>query len=130
MAERGKGGRLFRAPFFRSDGLARAIVVETCAPTRDAELVMRLFAERIDALRVPIDPGFGFDMIRLSVPRLEALGASQLGLEGGAVREAATDALADRLATRLGRGRVRRYRPVDTHIPEQAQLEQIGRAHV
>src|SRR3546814_11782158 len=62
-------------------------------------------------------------MIRLSVPRLEALGASQLGLEGGAVREAATDALADRLATRLGRGRVRRYRPVDTHIPEQAQLE-------
>lgn len=123
MAERGKGGRQFRATFFRSDGLARAIAVETGAPTRDAELVMRLFAERIDALRDPIDPGFGFDMIRLSVPRLEALGASQLALEGGAVREATTDALADRLATRLGRGRVRRYRPVDTHIPEQAQLE-------
>ena len=123
MAERGKGGRQFRATFFRSDGLARTIAVETGAPTRDAGLVMRLFAERIDALRDPIDPGFGFDMIRLSVPRLEALGASQLGLEGGAVREAAVDALADRLATRLGRGRVRRYRPVDTHIPEQAQLE-------
>src|SRR3546814_10581801 len=89
MAERGKGGRQFRATFFRSDGLARAIAVETGAPTRDAELVMRLFAERNDALRDPIDPGFGFDMIRLAVPRLEALGASQLGLEGGAVREAA-----------------------------------------
>src|SRR3546814_6184366 len=83
---------------------------------------MRLFAERIDALRDPLDPGFGFDMIRLSVPRLVTLGASQLGLEGGAVREAATDALADRLATRFGRGRVRRYRHVDTHIPEPAQL--------
>src|SRR3546814_17872664 len=34
-----------------------------------------------------------------------------------------SDLLADRLASRLGRGRVRRYRPVDTHIPEQAQLE-------
>ena len=33
------------------------------------------------------------------------------------------DELADRLATRLGRGRVRRFRPADTHIPEQAQLE-------
>ena len=123
MAERGKGGRQFRATFFRSDGLARTIAVETGAPTRDAALVMRLFAERIDALRDPIDPGFGFDMIRLSVPRLEVLGASQLGLEGGAVREEATGALADRLATRLGRGRVRKYHPVDTHIPEQAQLE-------
>src|SRR3546814_1604210 len=62
-------------------------------------------------------------MIRLAVPRLEALGASQFRLEGGTVRETAVDALADRLATRLGRGRVRRYSPADTHIPEQAQLE-------
>src|SRR3546814_20230197 len=83
MAERGKGGRQFRATFFRSDGLARAIAVETGAPTRDAELVLRLFAARINALRDPLDPGFGFDMIRLSVPRLAALGPSQVGLAGG-----------------------------------------------
>src|SRR3546814_8554688 len=62
-------------------------------------------------------------MIRLAVPRLEALGASQLKLEGGAVKDAAIDELADRLATRPGRGRVRRLRPADTHIPAQAQLE-------
>ena len=123
LGERGKGGRHFRATFFRSDGLARTIAVETGHPTRDAGLVMRLFAERMDGLADPLDPGFGFDMIRLAVPRLEALGASQLGLEGGAVKEAAIDELADRLATRLGRGRVRRLRPADTHIPEQAQLE-------
>ncbi|MDZ3831826.1 MAG: DNA polymerase Y family protein [Sphingopyxis sp.] len=123
MAERGKGGRAFRATFFRSDGLARGIAIETGQPTRDAALVMRLFAERIDGLRDPIDPGFGYDMIRLAVPRLEALGASQLKLEGGAVHQAAAGELADRLTTRLGRGRVRQYRPADTHIPEQAQLE-------
>src|SRR3546814_4841958 len=119
MAKRGRGARQFRATFFRSDGLARTIAVETGAPTRDAALAMRLFAERIDALRDPIDPGFGFDMIRLAVPRLEAIGASQFRLEGGTVRETGGDARAERLATRLGRGRVRRYRPADTHIPEQ-----------
>src|SRR3546814_10849426 len=84
---------------------------------------MRLFAERMDSLADPLDPGFGFDMIRLAVPRLEALGASQLKLEGGAGKDAAIDELADRLATRLGRGRVRRLRPADTHLPEPAQLE-------
>lgn len=123
LAKRGKGGRHFRATFFRSDGLARFIEIETGQPTRDAAPVMRLFAERMDNLRDPLDPGFGFDMIRLAVPRLETLGATQLRLEGGAVREAAMNALADRLTVRLGRGRVRRFRPADTHIPEQAQLE-------
>ena len=123
LAERGKGGRHFRATFFRSDGLARTIAIETGHPTRDTGLVMRLFAERMDSLRDPLDPGFGFDMIRLAVPRLEALGATQLKLEGGAVRDAVVDELTDRLTTRLGRGRVRRLRPADTHIPEQAQLE-------
>lgn len=123
LGERGKGGRNFHATFFRSDGLARSIAVETGHPTRDAGLVMRLFAERMDNLADPLDPGFGFDMIRLVVPRLEALATSQLKLEGGAVKDAATDELADRLATRLGRGRVRKLRPADTHIPEQAQLE-------
>lgn len=122
LGRRGKGGRHFRATFFRSDGLARAIEIETGHPTRDVALAMRLFAERMDALRDPLDPGFGFDMIRLAVPRLDPLGATQLKLEGGAVRDAAMDALVDRLTTRLGRGRVRKFRPADTHIPEQAQL--------
>ncbi|NIJ39555.1 protein ImuB [Sphingopyxis panaciterrae] len=127
LAERGKGGRHFRATFFRSDGLARSIAVETGHATRDAALVMRLFAERMDSLADPLDPGFGFDMIRLAVPRLDPLAATQLGLEGGAVRPSneagAIDELVDRLATRLGRARIRKYRPADTHIPEQTQLE-------
>lgn len=123
LAKRGCGGRHFCATFFRSDGLARSIAIETGHPTRDARLVMRLFAERMDSLRDPLDPGFGFDMIRLVVPRLERLAATQLKLEGGTVRDTEIDELADRLTTRLGRGRVRRLRPADTHIPEQAQLE-------
>jgi protein ImuB len=122
LAERGKGGRHFRATFFRSDGLARSIEVETGHATRDTGLVMRLFAERMDTLADPLDPGFGFDMIRLAVPRLDPLGAGQLKLEGGAVREAAMNELVDRMTTRLGRGRVKKLVVADTHIPEQAQL--------
>lgn len=126
LGELGKGGRHFRATFFRSDGLARSIEIETGHPTRDTALVMRLFAERMDSLADPLDPGFGFDMIRLAVPRLEALGATQLKLEGGAVRksieEGAMDELVDRMTTRLGRKQVRRLLAADTHIPEQAQL--------
>lgn len=122
LEERKAGGRRFEAVFFRSDGLARRLAVETSQPTRDVPLVMRLFRERIEGLRDPIDPGFGFDMIRLAVPVAEPLAAAQLRLEGGAVHAAEVAALVDRLSTRLGRGRVRRFRPRDTHIPEQAQL--------
>ena len=121
--ERGEGGRRFEAYFFRSDGLVRTLSVETSRPSRDPALVMRLMSERIEGLSDPIDPGFGFDLIRLSVPVTEPLAVSQLRLEGGAVREAEVAALIDRLSTRLGRNRVRRLVAQDTHIPEQMQLQ-------
>jgi protein ImuB len=122
LDERGAGGRHFVARFFRSDGAVRDIAVETGLPTRDSRMIERLFRERIDALADPIDPGFGFDLIRLGVARLEQLGADQLRLEGGAVAEAEVTALVDRLSIRLGRTQVRRFAPRDTHIPEQAVL--------
>lgn len=123
MEERGEGGRRFEAYFFRSDGLVRTLSVETSRPSRDPALVMRLMGERVEGLSDPIDPGFGFDLIRLSVPITEPLAITQLRLEGGAVREAEVTALIDRLSTRLGRNRVRRLVAQDTHIPEQMQLE-------
>ena len=123
MEERGEGGRRFEAFFFRSDGLIRQLAVETSQPTRDCALVIRLMNERIETLSDPIDPGFGFDLIRLSVSIVESLAVTQLRLEGGAVKEAEVAALIDRLSTRLGRTRIRRLVPQDTHIPEQMQLE-------
>ncbi len=116
------GGRRFEAVFFRSDGLVRPLAVETSQPTRDPLLVIRLFDERSEGLNVPIDPGFGCELIRLAVPLVEPLAAAQLRLEGGTVRDAEVAALIDRLSTRLGRNRVRRLVPIDTHIPEQMQL--------
>ncbi len=123
LSERAQGGRRFHATFFRSDGLAFPLRVETSLPVRDVPAIMRLFRERIDSLSDPIDPGFGFDMVRLAVPRAEPLAASQLALEGGKAKESAdVAALIDALTTRAGRNRILRLMPVDTHIPEQAQL--------
>ena len=127
LEARGKGGRRFAVRLFRSDGAVRDLAVETSLPVRDAEVVMRLFAERIDALADPIDPGFGFDLIRLAVPRLEDVAPTQLVLEGGSASDAGKDeaalvALGDRLATRHGEGRVRRLIEQDRHIPEQGVL--------
>jgi protein ImuB len=122
LEERHGGGRRFVGKLYRSDGAVREITIETGLPTRDPAVPARLFRERIDALADPLDPGFGFDMIRLAVPVIEPLAAAQLRLEGGSTHEDALAALVDRLGTRLGRDRVRRFRAVDSHIPEQQTL--------
>lgn len=120
LDRRGRGGRRFAARFFRSDHATFDLAVETGLPTRDPPAVMRLFRERIEGLSDPLDPGFGFDLIRLAVPVLEPLAPAQLALAGGDIKADELAALIDRLSTRLGRERVRRLAPRDTHIPEQA----------
>ena len=122
LLERHKGGRQFCARFYRSDGIVIDIGVEASLPLREPKAVMRLFAERLEALADPIDPGYGFDLIRLAVPVLEPMAPTQLQLEGGAVAQGEILALIDRLSMRVGRDRFRRLRPRDSHVPEQALL--------
>jgi len=123
LAERHNGGRMFEASLFRSDGHVARLTIETGAPTRDPALLNRLFRERIEALRDPLDPGFGYDLIRLGVPRTEPLGPAQLRLEGGAIADVELGALLDRLGVRLGHNRLRRLALGDSHIPEQAAFD-------
>ena len=123
LVERGLGGRRFVLTLCRSDGAQRRLEVETGRPTREAVLVLRLFDERIAALADPLDPGFGYDAIRLAVPVAEPLGDVQPALADGQQAEATLLAeLVDRLSTRLGPQSLRRLLPQDRHIPEQAQL--------
>ena len=119
LRERGEGGRRFAASLFRSDGETRRLFVETGAPTRDPALLMRLFGERIETLADPLDPGFGYDALRLDIAVTEPLGPVQQGLGGQATGEDVAG-LVDRLSTRLGPHRVQRFGSRDTHIPEQA----------
>lgn len=120
LEQRGAGGRAFEASFFRSDGVVRRIWIETGAPTRDPAVLMRLLKLRIDALADPLDPGFGFDAVRLGVLRLEAMQERQNALDGetGEANEAReVSALVDRLVARFGSGNVRRFVAQDTHDP-------------
>ncbi len=123
---RREGGRRWQVRLFRTDGEVHLLRVETGRPTRDVALLLRLLRERIDALADPLDPGFGYDLIRLDVVLAERLDATQLRLEGGEARARSAEdevaELVDRLSTRLGRGRVRRFAARDSHIPEQAEL--------
>lgn len=131
LEERTLGGRRFCLTLFRSDGARHRLEIETGLPTRDPAAVLRLFDERIAALADPLDPGFGYDRITLSLAVTEPLGASQPALDGAEQSAAALAGLIDRLGTRLGPGTLRRLVPRDSHIPEQAQLAlPVGQARL
>jgi protein ImuB len=120
LLERHEGGRRFVARFFRSDGAVPGLAVETGRPVRDPAIVMRLFHERLEALSDPIDPGFGFDCIRLDVAHTEPLAPAQDGLDGADHSAEPLAELVDRLIARLGADRITRLAPLDSHIPECA----------
>ena len=122
MAQQGKGARRLEASFFRTDGLVRIIAVDTGQPVTEAAVVDRLFRERLDALNDPLDPGFGFDMIRLSASRSEIVVQQQRDLDAHVHDNDELSALIDRIAARIGGKRVIVHLPVDTHIPERAAL--------
>ncbi|MEP7349712.1 MAG: DNA polymerase Y family protein [Sphingorhabdus sp.] len=126
LRERGKGGRRFEVSLFRSDGHVARLAVDTGTPTRDSALLDRLIRERIDTLADPLDPGFGYDMIRLAVPVAEALANTQMGLETKVDTKAANAALIDRLSVRLGTERVRHFHSHESHIPERAVAERAA----
>lgn len=116
----GQGGRAFEASFFRADGAVRRLKVKTGRPSRDPCAILRLLREKLDALADPVDPGFGFDLIRLAVPVVEPLGQAQPSLDGKAVEADEVSDLVDRLAARFGAERVLRFASADTHDPARA----------
>ncbi|WP_417616705.1 Y-family DNA polymerase [Parasphingorhabdus sp.] len=122
LNERGQGARMIRMLLFRCDGDIARLGLETGAPTRDVALFQRLLRERIEALNDPLNPGFGYDLIRLSITTSEVLAPQQLRLEGGEDRQGDAVALLSQISTRLGRERVQTFAPADSHIPEQGLL--------
>jgi protein ImuB len=119
LAERGEGARTLGLTLFRTDGVLKRITVGTSRPMRDPVAIRALFVERLAALADEIDPGFGFDLARLSVIAAEPCPDEQIGLAQGEDR-AELDRLVDRLSARLGRSRVARLMAQDSHIPELA----------
>jgi protein ImuB len=119
LTARGDGARRLELALFRTDGAVKRIAVGTSRPLRDPQAVRALFVERLAALGDEIDPGFGFDLARLSVLNAETCADEQIGL-GTREDQAGLDRLIDRLSARLGRRRVSRLVARDSHIPELA----------
>lgn len=117
LEDAGQGGRAFEANFFRTDGAARRIAVATGRPSRDPRVILRLLRERLDALADPLDPGYGFDLIRLAVPVAEQLNPIQTRLDGRTDEDDEISDLVDRLVARFGASRVLRFSAADTHDP-------------
>ena len=129
LEERGEGGRVFEASFFRSDGAVRRLVVETGRPSRDVPGLIKLYRERMQTLADPIDPGFGFDAIRLGVPVTEPFATVQTQLDGHGLDDDDIAYLIDRLSVRFGCERVLRFAARDTHVPELAARLLPAAAH-
>ena len=119
LERRGDGARRLELTLFRTDGELRRIAAGTSRPLRDPAQIRALFVERLAALADEFDPGFGFDMARLSVLVAEPCPPEQVGI-GGSEDTAEVDRLVDRLSARLGARRVHRLIAQDSHIPEIA----------
>jgi protein ImuB len=119
LERRGDGARRIELTLFRTDGALRRIAAGCSRPLRDPAAIRALFTERLHALADTLDPGFGFDMARLSVVVAEPCPSEQIGI-GGSENDAELDRLVDRLSARLGARRVRRPVAQDSHIPEIA----------
>jgi protein ImuB len=130
MDKQGKGARGLEASFFRTDGAVRTLSIDTGRPVTRAEMVERLFRERLDALNDPLDPGFGFDFIRLSASRTEIVVQQQRDLDANVHDNDELSALIDRIAARIGGKRVVVHLPQDTHIPERAVLTVPAQHHL
>lgn len=123
LERHGEGARRLLVTLFRADGKVYRLEAGASEPLRDAERIRRLFAERLNAVGEQCDPGFGYDVIRLSAlasERFDPAQKSGLGGFDGGDHDAELAHLVDRLGARFGAGRLTRLVPRDTHIPELA----------
>ena len=127
LERRGEGARLLQAALFRADGAVHRLEIGTGSPLRDPARVRKLFEERLAVLGDACDPGFGYDMVRLSALVNERTDPAQTGLAGPDHAEELAH-LVDRLGARFGLRRVTRLIPHDTHIPEYAVMETSAHA--
>ena len=128
LERRGEGARLLQAALFRTDGKVFRIEVGTSEPLREPARIRHLFADKLGVIGDEVDPGFGYDMLRLAALVTERVDAAQTGL-AQPDHAAELAHLIDRLGARFGLRRVTRFVAQDTHIPEFAVMA-VGAASI
>jgi len=121
LERRWEGARRLELTLFRTDGAVFTVAAGTSHPSRDAAALAALFAERLDVLRDDLDPGFGYDLVRLSVLAAERADPPQADLAGPDDAGELARVL-DRLGARLGLSRIVRQEAYESHLPERAVL--------
>lgn len=117
----GQGVRRILLSLYRTDASVAVIAAGTSRASRDPVHLLGLLAVKLAG----VDAGFGIDVLTLDAMRVERLDAIQAGLDATAGAGALTTAgrtsvLIDRLANRLGPGKVLRLEPRASHVPERS----------
>jgi protein ImuB len=123
LERRGQGARMIGLSLYRADGHVTRVEVGTARPLRDPQKMVRLLGERLaTAAGGGLDVGYGYDMVRLTVPLAAPLDPAQTDLSGETGRAAEIDGLVDRLGARFGLAAVCRLMPQETHLPERTTV--------
>jgi protein ImuB len=126
LIARGQGATALQLAVYRVDGLVKRIDLGLASPCRDAGIMASLLALRLGALDDPLDPGFGYDLVRLAATNVACCSPEGRSLPGLAVTAAAAELadhrarLLDRLSARFGSAVISVNVCAATHMPEQA----------
>jgi protein ImuB len=122
------GARALRLSLYGVDGDVTTLDIGLALPTQDVAHVVHLVDLKLERLAGKLDnerlnEGFGYEALGLAVTVAERIDRKQMEMNSLANTHNAerTAALIDSLKQRLGPGSVQQFRPVESHIPEQAE---------
>src|SRR5690606_33030888 len=117
LERRGEGARTLQLVLFRVDGAVRRLAVGLSRPLREPALMQRLFRERLAGEAGTLDPGCGYELVRLSALATAPFAQEQADLAGAGRGEEEDVALfVDRVRARLGEAALLRPEPAGSHI--------------
>jgi len=118
LKSEGKGLRTCTFHCFRVDGKVEMVTIGTNRPTAHQSHLFRLFEVKLDG----IEPALGIELFLLEASQVDDLLAQQERLwevQGGLTSTPLVELL-DRLSTRFGAHRLKRYLPDAHHWPERS----------
>ena len=119
LVAKGVGVRRLDLLFHRVDSEVQAIRIGTARPNRDAKRLTRLLCDKLET----IDPGFGVEAMSLCATLVEPFETRQVRsslLDESP--EADVSSLVDILANRVGAGKLYRFAPVESDVPERSVM--------
>lgn len=120
LDQHGEGARHFELLLFRVDGAVTRVVARASLPLSDPATVHKLFQERLAAVGAVLEPGYGFDLIRLAAFEASRIEAFQADFHGGSRTDGEDVVLfTDRVRARLGYEAIRVSLLKESHLPEQ-----------